>query len=58
MQRLLSDVCAENRYATSHAGRKKTVAMTLPADSRDLAFTAPGSSIFLHSMLARFDSGV
>jgi hypothetical protein len=34
---------------------EKTVAMTLPADSRDLAFTGPGSSSFLHSMLACFD---
>jgi hypothetical protein len=58
MQRLLSDVRAKNRYATSHAGRKKTVAMTLPADSRDLAFSGPGSSFFLHSMLACFDLGV
>jgi hypothetical protein len=27
-------------------------------DSRDLAFTGPGSSFFLYSMLACFDSGV
>jgi hypothetical protein len=59
MQRLLSDVRAKNRYATNHAGRKKTVAMALPADSRDLAFTGPGSSFFLYSMLTVcFDSGV
>jgi hypothetical protein len=30
---------------------EKTVAMTLPAESRDLASTGPGSSFFLHSML-------
>jgi hypothetical protein len=39
--------------------QQKTVAMTLPADSRDLAFTGPGSSFFfLHSMFVCFDSGV
>jgi hypothetical protein len=38
---------------------EKTVAITLPDDIRDLAFTGPGSSSFLHSMLAAcFDSGV
>jgi hypothetical protein len=56
MQRLLSDcqkaICNKPRRS------KKTVAMTLPADSRDLAFTGPGSSFFLHPMLACFDSGV
>jgi hypothetical protein len=59
MQRLFSDVRSKKidmQQATPV--EKKKVAMTLPTDSRDLAFTGPGCSFFLHSLLACFDSGV